>query len=161
MSSKLVIVNRSKNTFINNDCTVGDRHNLTNAQYFGPGTWHLIHAACLEADMKPENINNLVWLLNTLLYWFPCPKCREHFTQYISEHPLPSRLHNKIVPIASIAVNEGVYFKWSVDFHNAVTARTSAEQNTSPSKCLYTVDHALSELLANQTGFGCEKCNKS
>ena len=156
--SKVVVINRSRNTFVDDNCTLGERHGLTNAQYFGPGIWHMMHGAALEADMKPSDVTNFIWFLNLALNILPCPDCRNHFARYVKDNPLPVRPHNNVIGDPETAVNQGVYFKWTVDFHNAVTVRTSQEQDISPPKCQFTVSYAFSEFVANKNGFGCEKC---
>lgn len=160
IGSKVVVIKRSHDTFIDDNCTMGNRHELTNAQYFGPGVWHMLHAAALEADMKPSEVDKFFWFRDLAMRYLPCPLCRGEFEKYVHDHAIPTRPHNNVIADAETAVNQGVYFKWTVDFHNFVTARTSVEQKLNPPKCQFTVPYALAEFDANVRGFGCDKCQK-
>jgi len=76
-------------------------------QKFGPYFWGALHLACLYAD----DYNALRTFVSTYTEVLPCPACRVHYAQVLSERPFPPEGHNL------------EYFKWSVDVHNIVNNR--------------------------------------
>lgn len=93
---------------------------------WGPFFWLTIHIVALGYSSNPsytekrsakqffESLGNLI----------PCPVCREHYKQHITQMPITPHLDKK-----------EALFKWTVDLHNAV--------NVSQGKPKWTVDEAL------------------
>jgi hypothetical protein len=79
------------------------------AQSFGPAMWTSIHDIALAYDPTPEKKQALVAFMENLATLFPCQKCSPHIREAIKTMPTDSKLS---------------VFKWSIDFHNSVNART-------------------------------------
>ncbi len=84
------------------------------AERWGPFGWLCLHNRKLSADA----LDNERWL-KAFEVAIPCnmaPKnCQKHFREYLSQHP------------AEMSSQEA-WFKWGVDFHNAVNQRTGKLQ---------------------------------
>lgn len=70
---------------------------------FGPYFWGALHLACLAAIDK----NSLKTFIETYQTLLPCFGCRMHFSQLLTEYPVP----------------DDDQFRWSVDIHNKVNER--------------------------------------
>ena len=81
---------------------------------FGPYFWGAMHLACLYAD----DFNALATFISSMAEILPCPKCRVHFAQVLSENPFPANGTRKEA------------FEWSVIVHNIVNARLGKSQVT-------------------------------
>lgn len=145
---------KHKHFILTND---GEYKQVSNSEYFGPGTWHTIHMMALEADKMPSAREPFIFLLNTLAKYFACPECRRHYNEYLKANP-PSinRTYNGIINNDEEAIEKGIYFKWSVDFHNTVNKRLSNENSTK--RKIFTYTEAYTEFKNNVEAIDCDSC---
>ena len=103
-------------------------------RFWTESTWQVIHMYCFLAKKKKDVIN----LLHAFAKALPCVHCSNHMMQYLKRYP-PQELN---------------LFKWSVDFHNNVNARTN--------KPMLTYEEAK-EVYLNQIkkNTGCYKTSSS
>lgn len=78
---------------------------LTSIEIAGPELWNELHKLALEVDLgRPIFLN----FLDHFTRRVPCGECRNFTRGYLAEYP----------PIFG-----GKFFKWTVDFHNAVNIK--------------------------------------
>lgn len=79
-------------------------------------SWDSIHKMARDAktDSKKAEFEKY---MNSLIYSFPCPKCRPHIKQYLLSHPIKSCRNT-----TENGLNIGLS-KWSWEFHNSVNKR--------------------------------------
>ena len=78
---------------------------MANPDLWGPGLWKYLHAL-------PEHSESISSLKATLLNLdLPCPDCRAHYQNYITDHPVDSIKTRKIGQ------------KWIFNLHNSVNRR--------------------------------------
>ena len=128
---------------------------VSNSEYFGPGTWHTIHTLALEADKMPSAREPFIFVLNTIAKGFPCPECRRHYNEYLKSNPPSFNKNNGIINGDEEAIEKGTYFKWSVDFHNTVNKRLS---NDSMKRKVFSYMEAYQELRNNVDAIDCDSC---
>lgn len=90
-----------------------DSKEVTNLKYVAPGLWVAMHfmAARIDGVKKGEEFKAYLELLKNTL---PCVYCRQHMSDYLETHPLPSKYSS--------------FFEWSVNFHNDVNRRLGYKQ---------------------------------
>lgn len=83
---------------------------------WGPGVWFMIHLAALRYPEKPTltDKKHYTAFITSLQYVLPCDGCCAGFKQILKD--------TKFGP-ATLA-NRNALFKWSVDAHNMVNAKT-------------------------------------
>jgi hypothetical protein len=93
---------------------------------WGPFFWMTIHIVALGYSSKPSYTEkrSAKQFFESLANLIPCPVCREHYKQHITQNPLTPHLDSRTD-----------LFKWTVDLHNAV--------NMSLGKPKWTVEEAL------------------
>ena len=93
---------------------------------WGPFFWMTIHIVALGYSSKPSYTEkrSAKQFFESLANLIPCPVCREHYKQHITQNPLTPHLDSRTD-----------LFKWTVDLHNAV--------NMSLGKTKWTVEEAL------------------
>ena len=84
---------------------------LSKSQW-GPRLWEFLHACSFAFPDTPteEQTKAFEKLLEALRVLLPCPKCREHYNNFIIEKPAPATCGTDLQ-------------KWLVDFHNDVNQR--------------------------------------
>ena len=83
-----------------------------NPEIWGPFGWFFSDSICLSYPTNPtinekQQFKNY---FNALSYILPCTKCRTHFNQYITKHPLND----------SILESKDKLIKWFLGVHNNV-----------------------------------------
>jgi len=71
---------------------------------WGPNLWGTLHLLCLAGTITPNFVQQFATVI-------PCPMCASHFSDLLTENPLPD------------SDNPSVLFEWSVRVHNLVNAR--------------------------------------
>lgn len=84
---------------------------ITNPNYVGPGTWHVIHTIAFHAktvEAQKNAIKTITFICNN----FPCETCRGHAQEYIKKNPMENNLMKEKKELSM--------FLWTWTFHNAV-----------------------------------------
>lgn len=89
-----------------------DHRRLHDPTVIGPGMWTSIHIAAGAATTPEAQAGVCQYHLRPLQANFPCGVCKEHFGQYLSQHP----------PELIIGTSPDALFYWTVDFHNTVNS---------------------------------------
>lgn len=90
----------------------GDSHaHMFTLKAIAHGCWYDIHLLAANGERAALEV-----LLSTYSKRFVCVKCRRHIRDYIAKHPRPSACFDKKEEAERL-------FKWTTDFHNAVTKR--------------------------------------
>lgn len=100
--------------------TILDFKDITNPDYVGPGTWHVLHSRAYQATTQDEQ-QVYCQFVRQVCDKFPCTKCRTHFKNYLENHP-PEELVTAKVMINKQPYPLGVFY-WSWKFHNTVNQR--------------------------------------
>ena len=84
---------------------------------WGPALWTFLHAIAYAPDDSNSRDREaaLQKMSESLCELLPCPKCRNHFNDYVSEVGHPTRES---------------FEKWVVDLHNRVNSRTGKKTMT-------------------------------
>ena len=80
---------------------------------WGPFFWHAIHITALSypADPSYGQKRAAKEFFESLGHLIPCPKCREHYQQYLQKMPISPHLDRR-----------DDLFRWTVNVHNEVNA---------------------------------------
>jgi hypothetical protein len=73
-------------------------------EIWGPNLWGTLHLLCLTGTITANFVQEFAKVI-------PCPMCAGHFTELITENPLPE------------SDDPLVLFRWSVHIHNLVNSR--------------------------------------
>ena len=103
------------------------RSDLLTKDVWGAYGWKMLHRLSATST-RLELFKNLLPLFFDIL---PCPICKEHAPAYLKENPLPKNIHE--------------YFKWTVDFHNNVSARLNETNGTR--RHIFTVEEARGTIM--------------
>ena len=81
---------------------------------WGPPVWDAFHFIAAGYPIKPTDADVRAYgdFVRLFAQVLPCPPCRKHFAEHLTEIPVDA-------PLASGRV---AFFAWSVAFHNAVNA---------------------------------------
>jgi hypothetical protein len=88
-------------------------------------TWHQCwwtthHSGALRVDLyhsrDPGKQQKFVDMVHAMQALVPCTDCTRHMRVYLLSHPLPK-------PSVFSPDSKHPYFRWTVDFHNAVSER--------------------------------------
>ena len=90
---------------------------LHNPKYVGPGIWFSIHVMAYNAKTQKEK-EFVIKQIRIIQENFPCHECKNHFWDYLNNHP----------PEATIKADSEALFLWTVNFHNSVNFRTGSSQ---------------------------------
>ena len=79
---------------------------------WGPKLWEFLHACsfAFPDEPSPEQSQAFEKLLEALKVLLPCPMCREHYNDFLSNNPPPASCGTDLQA-------------WLVDFHNQVNER--------------------------------------
>ncbi len=92
----------------------------TDPKYIGPGEWNRLHSKSFKATTHNEQLKFIEYV-KEVRDTFPCPVCKNHFTEYLKNHPIEEYL-NVYVDVNGEKKQLGL-FVWTWKFHNAVNAR--------------------------------------
>lgn len=96
----------------------------------GPGTWFCIHVLAKTVETYEDHMH-VCRQIEELMKHFYCPKCKEHFRNYLHKNDPRKLLPNKSSnPMKEVVFHDSVsngkrilipkLFIWTVEFHNAV-----------------------------------------
>lgn len=93
---------------------------------WGPNIWYALHTISLHYPKNPTEFQKRSYhdFFINLKEVLPCSKCKDHYTKYVTEHPITPYLDSKKNVI-----------KWLIDVHNFV--------NVSLNKPTYTFQEVL------------------
>lgn len=82
--------------------------------------WGVIHITlqCFPLSTS-EDFKQLEIFLTSFGNSLPCPACRQHYLDYIGQHPAPTSMNGPVVKRRNDLV------QWGIDLHNAVNQRTA------------------------------------
>lgn len=100
--------------------TLDDFKDHVDPRYIGPGIWHSLHLAAKNAVSKTKQ-QHFVTMMKETCRSFPCPVCKGHCTEYITNHPLEEYFDVQ-VEVNGSKLSLGL-FLWLWRFHNAVNLR--------------------------------------
>lgn len=90
---------------------------------WGPNLWGTLHLLCLTGTITPNFVQEFTSAI-------PCSMCSGHFSQLVSENPLPE------------TQDPSVLFEWSVLLHNKVNEKLG--------KPIISVDQAMRHWTSSQ-----------
>lgn len=88
-------------------------------QQAGSGIWWTIHTQALCSVTEQEQVQ-YCHLLLSIIETLPCNQCKEHALDYVTQNPL----QDHIMKADGEVRPEYSMFRYTVDFHNNVNART-------------------------------------
>jgi hypothetical protein len=90
---------------------------------WGPALWMVLHSSAERIGSSPVKLlqqeEHRLWsgLLSSLRYSLPCPQCKKHYQDYISNHPIP------VTSLSTIR-------SWLYHLHQEVNQRTNKTFDT-------------------------------
>ena len=93
---------------------------------WGNNGWKFLHACTFGYSEAPseEERQGCVRFFNNLKYMLPCPKCRNHYENKLTTHPIEEACYSR-----------EALTKWLVEMHNLVNISTNKTQMSYEDAC--------------------------
>ena len=102
-------------------------------EVWGPCAWKFMHAVAATAPASGAELDVYVVFFRAIGHVLPCPHCRSHYLQFLTEHPLAEYLQdsaNHAPPNIAGAYGNVALQRWVHILHNDVNLRTNKKKLT-------------------------------
>lgn len=85
---------------------------------WGPYCWYLLHLIAYKS--QEEDIDRLVKLFSKLHKVIPCPKCKDHYKEWIAKNPLTIESNKRLIMPPRQLSKKPNLVQWTIGCHNNV-----------------------------------------